>query len=45
MGWGKKLFEDVRLNYQDVELIVAWFVVDSLMPQNVYVMSMMISVI
>ena len=39
MDWRRKLLEDVRLNYKDIELIVAWFVFDSLMPQNVYVMS------
>ena len=36
----RKLLEDARINYKDIALVVAWFVVDSLRPQNVYAKSM-----
>ena len=45
MSSKRKLLENVRLNYKDIGLIVAWFMVDSLKPQNVHATNIYISMV
>ena len=40
----KIYLEDVRFNHKDITLIVAWFVADSLTPQNVYAIHVYLNV-